>query len=266
MFAALASRCNDLSLWRRRLSVWGFDMTACNGDRLINLCLHRLGLMGKDRDRVYTKLLRPGWTVVDIGANQGLYSLLFSSLVGPQGRVFAFEPDPRLYDVLTENCRRNNAANVHCRNFAIGTGTEAKTLYRSRVNSGDNRLAVSGRPDWFDEVAINTAPLDSFMGDLAVNFIKIDVQGWEFEVVKGMTGVLQNNPALTVYFEFWPFGLRRAGSEPVGLLEMFRQKGFALFEVNGTAIDDPATFCSGFSGYDSTNILAVRSGSIRRHA
>ena len=54
---------------------------------------------------------------------------------------------------------------------------------------------------------MRTETLDSVLGDASVDFIKIDVQGWELEVLKGMTGVFNNNPELTICFEFGPFAL-----------------------------------------------------------
>jgi len=238
-------------------------MKACNGDRLLNLCLHRFGLMGAAQKKTYEGLLRPGLTVVDIGANQGLYSLLFSSLVGPKGRVFSFEPDVNLFGALEENCQRNRAKNIQYYNYAIGATKGMRTLYRSRVNSGDNRLAPSDRSKWFYGVDIQIETLDSVLGSTHVDFIKIDVQGWEFEVVKGMTKVWDNNPALSIYFEFWPFGLRRAACEPLRLLEYFREHGFALCEIAGSnarPIVDFEAFCSAFRGYQATNLMAMRHG------
>jgi FkbM family methyltransferase len=261
--ALLASHCNNLPIWKRRLKVWGYDVAACNGDRLLNLCMHRFGLMGAADKKIYEKLLRPGSTVVEIGANQGLYSLLFSGLVGPQGRVFAFEPDQTLFLALQENCQRNRATNVCCYNYAIGAKNEARTLYHSRVNSGDNRLVASDRPDWFYEVGVQTRTLDSLLADTHVDFIKIDVQGWELEVLEGMTEIFRKNQeAIDIYFEFWPFGLRRAGRDPVELLDYFRRRGFSLSDMTSQyprAIEDFRSFCSGVRGY--TNILAVRAGS-----
>ena len=255
--AQLAYRVNDLSIWKQGIHVWGYDMRACNGDRFLNLCLHRFGLMGSAPRQTFETILRPGFTAVDVGANQGLYSLLFASLVGPQGRVFSFEPDAALFAALRENCQRNRAENISSFNCAIGARAETRTLYRSRVNSGDNRLAASDWSDWFYEIDIRTETLDSVLGNAHVDFIKIDVQGWEFEVVKGMAEVWNLNPALSIYFEFWPFGLRRAACEPLQLLDYFRQHGFTLCGIVGSdarPIDNFESFCSALQGYKSTNM------------
>jgi FkbM family methyltransferase len=127
--------------------------------------MHRLGLMGAEQKRFYEKLLRPGSTVVDVGANQGLYSLLFSKLVGPQGRVFSFEPDPALFQSLQNNCYRNGATNIKYFNCALGAQVETLMLYHSRLNSGDNRLAEGERGDWFFEVPVRMDTLDSVLDD-----------------------------------------------------------------------------------------------------
>jgi hypothetical protein len=96
-----------------------------------------------------------------------------------------------------------------------------------------------------------------------VDFIKIDVQGWEFEVLKGMAQIWRANPALSVYFEFWPFGLRRAGCDPAELLRFVQEAGFQLHDATPEGlrpVEEAEKFCQQFQGYQATNVLAVRTG------
>ncbi len=255
------STINSWALWKRRLKVFGFTVTASRGDRLLNLFLHRLRLMGKTELSVLEKFVKPGMTVVDAGANQGLYTLVLSRLAGPTGRVFSFEPDPDLFRTLSLNCDQNHADNVERYNCALGAEAGGMNLFRSRVNAGDNRLAKSDREDWFEPVSVKVSTLDSLVQSAPVDFIKIDVQGWEFEVVKGMANLWANNPDLCIYFEFWPFGLRRAASEPLELLEHMEEHSFRLYEPHGdrwTRMSDLTGFCARFKGFQSANLIAVR--------
>src|SRR5580698_569946 len=100
---------NLLSIWRREMKVWGYRVTPPSLDRLTCLVLHRLGLMGKGEKAAFGRWIRPGMTVVDVGANQGLYALLFSGLVGPSGSVVAFELEPDMFASLKLNCQANSA-------------------------------------------------------------------------------------------------------------------------------------------------------------
>lgn len=265
MIGQLASAINNLPIWRRRVRVWSYEVMPPNGDRFLNLCLHRFRLMGDLQKRIYERLLVPGMNVVDVGANQGLYTLLFSRLVGPAGHVYSLEPDATLFAALEENCRHNRAANVSCYNYALGASAETKTLFHSRVNSGDNRLAASGKPDWFYKVVVQVRRADDVLARARVDFIKIDVQGWEFEVLKGMTELWRRNLDISLYFEFWPFGLRRAGCDPVELLQYVQSAGFRIYDAASDVfqpISEPWNFTDKFRGYQATNVLAIRGARI----
>ena len=254
-------RLNLLPVWRRNVRVGGRSFAAVSFDRLLNLYLHRFGLMGRSGGALLRASIRPGMRVVDIGANQGLYTLLLAELVGERGRVLAFEPDPELFDVLARNCRANNVRNVDLYNCALGSASGSAVLCRSLLNAGDNSLAPSPCRDECRCSAVNVSTLDAVLAGQPVDFIKMDVQGWEWEVFSGMRNTLAANPSLGIYFEFWPYGLLRAGCEPVKLLTHLGKLGFALYECGGTrmrAIGDAEVFARGFTGRRYGNVFAER--------
>ena len=221
-------RLNLLPIWRRELTVWGCPMAAPSLDRLVCLALHRVGWLGKEERTLFQRWIRPGMVVVDVGANLGLYSLLFSKLVGSSGSVIAFEPEPDMFEALARNCERNAAGNIVLVNQALGSTPGTALLSRSLVHGGDNRLALGHKAGFSRMVPVQVVTLDEAIGQRRVDFIKIDVQGWEGEVFRGMEGVLANNPDLQIYFEFWPRGLTNAGSSPAELLGRLRDRGFHL--------------------------------------
>src|SRR5258708_847593 len=113
----LVAQLNLLPMWRRQLAVWDRQMLAPSLDRLLCLALHRWGIMGKSDRAFLEQRIMPGMTVIDVGANLGIYTLLFSGLVGRSGKVIAIEPEPDMFASLEHNCRANNALNVepsHC--------------------------------------------------------------------------------------------------------------------------------------------------------
>jgi FkbM family methyltransferase len=220
---------NCARLWRRRLSVWGHTLRASSLDRLVCLVLHRLELMGKADRRLLERLVTPGMTVVDIGANLGLYTLLFSKLTGPAGHVYAFEPEPTLYRALCSNCRRNGAGNITTLNYALGRQPGRTTFYRSLFNSGDNRLGGLG---WQGQrLDVDMVRLDDALPGCRVDFIKLDVQGFELQVLQGMDELSRRSKNLRIYFEFWPRGLRAAGTRPEAVLEHLERRDFAVYRV-----------------------------------
>ena len=203
-------------------------------------------------------------TVVDVGANQGLYTLLFSQRVGPSGRVLAFEPDHMLYGALQENTTDNKAHNVQTFNCALGSETGAMTLHRSLLNSGDNRLAQASSGTGLREtVQIRVETLDGMLAGQRIDLVKMDVQGWEMEVLRGMEQLLDDprNEDLTIYFEYWPRGLTEAGSNPMELLSFLREKGFRLFQTRGAALEavtDIGSFARSVPGGTYLNLYASR--------
>jgi FkbM family methyltransferase len=251
---------NLLSIWKREMRVWGYSLTPSSLDRLTCLTLHRLGLMGKEEKAAFQRWIRPGMTVVDAGANQGLYALLFSGLVGPSGAVLAFEPEPDMFASLIQNCQANSASNIQCFELALGSTAGTGTLHRSLVHGGDNRIAVGLSEKIAKSIEIKIATLDEVVGTRKVDFLKMDVQGWEWEVFNGMDQVLRNNQNLQIYFEFWPQGLKNAGSNPSDLLTFLISRGFRLSRMlagREVALED-STLGQSWKGQRFTNIYARR--------
>lgn len=215
---------NRAPVWRREVSVWGSRLVAPSADRLLYVVLHRLGLMGRADRAFFARQVKPGMTVLDVGANIGLYALTFSRLVEPTGQVYAFEPEPDLFAALDAARRLNHAANL--RTFPCGLGARDATLrlQRSFFNSGDNRIGQGAEGI---EAPIRRG--DDLAADApSVDFIKIDVQGWELHALRGLNETIARSPGVQIYLEFWPRGLRDAGTEPEALWAFLRAHGLTI--------------------------------------
>ena len=173
--------------------------------------------------------IRPGMMIVDVGANIGYYTLLFSKLTGESGRVYAFEPEPENFELLQQNLARNDRKNVEVFNLAASDQAGESFLYLSPENRGDHQLYLSD-PDR-QKVRITMTPLDDCVSG-PIDLIKMDVQGFEGHVLKGMQSIIAASPRLTIFTEFWPEGLRRAGSDPAEFLASLRAGGFEIFFIN----------------------------------
>lgn len=180
---------------------------------------------------VCCSFLRRGDAVIDIGANIGQLSVVFSDAVGPEGVVFAFEPSSCNFDYLRLNCQTNNAANVKCLKLAVGNAKGTSKLYLNAGNVGDHRLTLFGDSTGEEEVEVNT--LDNmFVGSdriSKVELIKLDVQGWETEVIKGGLKLIKAQENLGMLVEVWEEGLQAAGSSASELLDLILDLGFELF-------------------------------------
>lgn len=156
------------------------------------------------------RMIKAGQTVVDIGANVGYYTILFSQIVGENGTVYSFEPEPQNFKNLYAASILNGCENVVCLEQAVGSMEGELTLYLSPNNLGDHRLTeVEGRVSHI--VPVTT--LDSVCGDKHVDFIKIDTQGYELNVLRGMHRVVdKNREHLCCFLEFSPGLLERSGT------------------------------------------------------
>jgi FkbM family methyltransferase len=252
---------NQLALWRGECRVWNLRFAAATFERWLYLRLHRLGRMGGAERAALERLVRPGMTVLDVGGNLGLYTLLLSRLVGPSGRIVTFEPDPELFALLRRNCELNGCANVEAHNLALGRRRDRLVLRKMILNSGDNTLGAGGSGLFRREVTIDVVALDEFLPGLRPDLVKIDVQGWELEVLRGMERTLAACPAAALYLEYWPEGFRRAGYTADDLVGFLRERGYRLSRAEtGAELDQSALtdLTARLTGLRHADLLARR--------
>jgi FkbM family methyltransferase len=259
----IIQRFNRHPFWRRETAARGKKLTVPTFDRWLYVQLHALRWMGGDVPWL-SEQIRPGMTVVDVGANIGYYTLLFADLAGPAGRVIAFEPDPDLFGAAVENVRRNGKRDtVRLHNCALGAQAGELYLLRGHVNSGDNRLRRAD-PESARAVAVRVMRLDDVLGAEKVDWIKIDVQGWECDVFEGMRQTLaRNRETLQVCFEFWPHGIRQAGRDPLEAVAILRRSGYSIYRRDSAAAvtdEELEKYSQSAGRLTFLNLLAYKSG------
>ena len=162
---------------------------------------------------LFKKLVGEGMTVIDIGANIGYYTLLAAKLVGEKGRVFAFEPEPRNYALLTTNIEANALKNIIALQNAVSSEAGHIKLYLDKFESGSHSLFKSKR-SMTEAITVDSVSLDDFFENkdsYHIDIVKIDVEGAEIAVLQGMIKILDKNPTLKMFIEFSPANLKKAG-------------------------------------------------------
>ncbi|HEY9601561.1 MAG TPA: FkbM family methyltransferase [Allocoleopsis sp.] len=161
-----------------------------------------------DLDRKITwicaQIVRPGDTVLDIGANIGMVTLWLSTLVGKSGKVHAFEPNPKLQKMLEETLNHNQVSNVCLHPVALGAEQGSLELRIPRVNAGAASLIRNGDLIDCDVVEVPVRTLSEIVeeeGIKSIRLIKIDVEGFEAEVLKGGQDVLGTIRPEAILFE-----------------------------------------------------------------
>lgn len=207
----------------------------------------------KERE-FFRSRVRPGMTVVDVGANIGANTRLFSRLVSPTGRVIAFEPER---ENLVRLRRLTGAlGNVEIVPAAVSDATGELVLHVSDELNVDHHTYDAG--DGRRRETVRAVRLDDHFGPGSrVDVIKMDIQGAEYGALRGAERLLRDNVDICVVLEFWPYGLLRAGRQPSDLLEFLRGLGFSVRPFGDAAPEEMAV-----SERDYMNLVALRSAAV----
>ncbi len=208
------------------------------------LNLHESPMMVARALRVYEywnmqtieRILRPGMTAIDVGANAGDYSLLFARAVGPHGRVIAFEPDPANMTWLRRTLEANHLMHVEALPLALATERGAAMFFPGE-KSGWGTLgrkdanSVASRRTPFK---VDTTTLDHMVSDLDVDdadVLKIDVEGGDLEVLEGGRSFLRTSERLHLLLDV---DKDLTADSRGRMLELLREVGFSVYRVGPT--------------------------------
>ena len=205
----------------------GFTVDGHTSD-LIQRYLYVFGVWEPDVTRWLRGHLQPGDVVVDIGANIGWFSLLAASCVGPSGRVLAFEPVPSIADALEANVRRNGLP-VDVHRVVVGDSGGSTEVFRS-AGTNLGRSGTAGGVGTVSEGAVTTVrAADAVPRELwsRIRFVKVDVEGDERRVLRGLEPLLAAlSPGAAVFVEVTPDDLAARGESADELLSAMRALGY----------------------------------------
>ena len=146
--------------------------------------------------------LRPGDFAIDVGAHAGQYGLIMSSLVGPEGRVISFEPDPHARKLYTKNVALNPAVSAPKVEPVALSNTHGSTILFSKGGNANSSLApaaIGGLSPDLEQIEIQTDTLDRYLEAAnlpAPDLIKIDTEGAEINILEGAASVLRSDAVM----------------------------------------------------------------------
>lgn len=227
---------NDLGI------IQGSRMLYPDGDRIGN----RLAVKGIYEPKTVAAILRnvkPGGTMIDIGAHIGYFTLMAARAAGPEGHVYAIEPDPANFAVLVENVRLNKYENVHLIRGAAWDKEEPLTF---KPGGALGQIDLASPPDenhrsgpWSRDPGnsgtVYGRRMDAQIGHLTADLIKIDTQGAEARALEGMPNAIA--AAGSVIVEIWPDGLAQFGNTADDILRALRPGKFEIFVCSKEAQD-----------------------------
>jgi FkbM family methyltransferase len=225
---SVANRLVFRALKPDRAVVLGHEMFLDPNDSL-KLSLH--GVYEPLATEIVLERLRPGARFVDVGANIGYFTLLAARAVGPNGAVYAFEPEPENHAILKRNVEHAGYRNVTLSGRAVSDRRGTLMLYCSESNRGDHRLYASESDR--RAIEVDVVPLDEELADVpAVDFIKMDIQGAEAHALAGMVHLIERSESVDLLTEFWPWGIAKCGGDPGAFVERLLELGFDLEELD----------------------------------
>jgi FkbM family methyltransferase len=181
-------------------------------------------------DRFFLKYIKPGFCVMDIGANVGYYTRLASKLVG-SGSVISFEPLPKAYKLLKKNSY--DLKNTEVFNCALSSD-EGNGSFFIRDSGDTSSLLRINDNEKLQEIKVSIKTADSFIDNInKVDFVKIDVEGFEMEVLQGMTTIISKYRPIIIFEYLTGFGKIR-GLFHSHYVDFFNKYDYSLHYVNNT--------------------------------
>ncbi len=227
-------------------------------DDFIGAAVHGLGDLDPKVTWMVRKVLRPGDTALDIGANLGLVAMAMADAVGPTGRIEAFEPQPRFAALARRSAALNGYAHLTVHETALGRVDATVSLNIPADNKG---RASIGRPEGDETIQVPQRDAGAVLEALApgpVRLLKMDVEGYETEVVAGAEAWLRRNPPDAILFELNDYAGDFAGQPLIRQLAAlgyrFAEAPKRLFRMRLRRVEAGAT------GRLANDLLAVREG------
>ena len=205
---------------------------------------------------VLQALLQPGNTMVDVGGHIGTLSLPAARGVGPSGRVIVIEPAPRLADLLRRTMVLNHINWVEVHECAAGDA-EGTARFALSAQTGHNSLFQTG--DTVQEIDVRVRPLDALIPPCTrIDVVKIDAEGAELQVWRGMRRIVADNPRAAILLEFGPSHLQRVGTSIADWFAEITAAGHTPWEIDEETGRLRPLRTAGLDEVFSFNVLLLR--------
>jgi FkbM family methyltransferase len=189
----------------------------------------------------FCDLLKPGDVVLDVGANHGVYALLAAQRIAPHGRVYAFEPARKFFELICASVSINGLDKiVAVEQLAVADAAGEMTLVSHPAWSGGAHLATeverAPRPQPFGEresERVHCVALDEHFGDTLtrIDAMKMDIEGAEGLALKGMTRLIERSPRVKIMMEFCPAMLARYACDAKFVIEFLQTREFMCWTI-----------------------------------
>lgn len=199
----------------------------------IESCIYHTGDYEPYLKKQFAILINDGDCVLDVGANIGFHTMYFAELAGNTGKIFAFEPIPVNFLALKQNLSLNGFGQITAEEIALGNETNTIKIHidPGLKNPGAYTLLSHGKANTYITCVKGDEYLDNKKID-HVDFIKIDVEGYEYEVLKGLKKTIAHSRPI-VNFEYDRNYQLRQNEDPAAVFNFFADLNYTFYQVDG---------------------------------
>ena len=214
-----------------QIALPGYTLAISASDSSIAYNLLTLGCYESYESSLFLDAVAGRHDVIDIGAHVGYYTLMAANAIRHTGTVWAFEPHPANFALLRDNIESNDLSNVFATNAAASDSPGRASLFVAQDgNTGGHSLAA--KPGRSKSIEVRLVRVDDVVPPgTRISVVKIDAEGSEVEVLRGMRRVLTENRPL-LFAEFFPAAMARAGHDPQEFLAQLESYGYDLAVID----------------------------------
>ncbi len=209
---------------------WYLDPVSNLGLRLL-----KYGYYEEDMTELILGNLEEGDTFVDLGTNEGYFSILASKKVGKNGKVFSIEPQSRLWEIILNNANKNHCYNISIIPYAASDNMgEVSITLSPPINTGSSTIVKTRRRSFWKTQTLNSTTLDNlFLRDdiPSIKLMKVDIEGFEFFALKGGAELLKKKLFKNIIIELHPIQLKELGQSVEQINDFMHSFGYK--EISG---------------------------------
>jgi FkbM family methyltransferase len=243
----------------RAIRVGADDVHVEGADHALVALGWKVGLLARRERALIARAAEAGTAVVDVGAHIGLTTLALARKVGPNGRVYALEPEASNFRLLSRTVAEAELAQVELRQVAAADHSGWMTLYLATGDRGDHRILPAEEERAL--VTVRAVALDDLLTEEErVSLVVIDVRGAESSVLRGMRATLARRPAPKILCTVAPALLRRAGVGRDAFFDPLRETGLAPHRIESNGAIEPISPAAAWSLAESIGSLPIYFG------
>lgn len=183
--------------------------------------------------------VKPGGTVVEVGANFGYHTLAMAEKLGPKGRLYAVEANPEVFELLRWTID-NNGFTGRTKLFAhAATDRQCELTFRFVRNAiGGGHITDRKEDDGAVYIQVPGRPLDETLADISgVDLLRMDAEGAESLILKGAVGLMARSPNMTIITEWAPGFIRSRGDDPGQMVKLLTERGYSASIITGSGVE-----------------------------